>query len=158
MRLIGIDPGAKGAVALFVADGRFEQVQDMPTVKSKGRPRVDAAAFAAMVRKLMPSGAVVEQVASRPGQGVASMFTFGRACGIVDGVLAALQIPVTYVTASQWKGALRVPADKDGARARASQLIPQGAECWPKAANEGRAEATLIGLYGVRIDGKEVEW
>jgi crossover junction endodeoxyribonuclease RuvC len=158
MRLIGIDPGAKGAVALFVADGRFEQVQDMPTVKSKGRPRVDAAAFAAMVRRLAPDSAVVELVGAMPGQGVVSMFQFGRACGIVEGVLAALQIPVTYITASQWKGALRVPADKDGSRARASQLIPQGAECWPKASNEGRAEATLIGLYGVRIDEKQVAW
>jgi crossover junction endodeoxyribonuclease RuvC len=158
MRLIGIDPGAKGAVALFVDDGRFAEVRDMPTVLHKGRPRVDAAALAALVRSLAPHCAVVELVGAMPGQGVTSMFQFGRAVGIVEGVLASLLIPVTYVTASQWKGALRVPADKHGARARASQLMPQGAEHWPKSVHDGRAEAALIGLYGSRIDGKGIEW
>lgn len=158
MRLIGIDPGAKGAIALFVDDGRFAEVRDMPTVLAKGRPRVDAAALASLVRVLAPDSAVVELVGAMPGQGVTSMFQFGRACGIVEGVLAAFQVPVTYITASQWKGALRVPTDKHGARARASQLMPQGAECWPKAVNDGRAEAALIGLYGVRIDANAIEW
>jgi hypothetical protein len=59
--------------------------------------------------------------------------------------------------------ALRVPAEKDGARARASQLIPAGASWWPLVKHDGRAEAALIALYGSRLDalygfGPQVEW
>jgi crossover junction endodeoxyribonuclease RuvC len=156
-RLIGVDPGATGALALF-ENGRLAQVWDTPTVRDKGRPRVDAAALGALIISCDAASAFVERVGAMPGQGVTSMFQFGRACGIVEGVLGALSVPVTYVTPTQWKGALKVPAAKDGARLRASQLMPHGAAWWPKVGHHGRAEAALIGLYGVRIDGKFVEW
>jgi crossover junction endodeoxyribonuclease RuvC len=157
MNTIGIDPGAKGAIALF-RDGAFVAVYDMPTVEDKGRPRVDAAALGALVRRLAPHRAVVERVGAMPGQGVTSMFQFGRAVGMVEGVLAALLVPVSYVTPSQWKGALQVPRDKGGARLRASQLIPSGAECWPKAGHDGRAEASLIALWLEVVEENAIIW
>ena len=72
--IIGIDPGATGAVAAFL-DGRLQTVRDMPTVlTAKGRPRVDAGALASLLRELagalpgaMPSidHAIVESVSAR---------------------------------------------------------------------------------------------
>lgn len=100
----------------------------------------------------------MERVGAMPGNGVSSMFAFGMAAGIVQGVLGALMIPMTLITPAQWKVALRVPADKGGARARASQLIPKGAHRWPLAKHDGRAEAALIGLYGSQRDKPMVEW
>ena len=41
-----------------------------------------------------PDSAIIEKVGAMPGQGVSSMFQFGRSVGMVEGVLAALQIPV----------------------------------------------------------------
>ena len=157
MRAIGIDPGAKGAIALFIG-GVFELVQDMPTVDDKGRPRVDAAALATLVRSLAPDRATLERVGAMPGQGVTSMFQFGRSVGIVEGVLAALQIPVSYVTPVQWKGALHVPKDKGGARLRASQLIPAAAHCWPRSKDDGRAEASLIALFAIQVEEQSISW
>jgi crossover junction endodeoxyribonuclease RuvC len=155
--IVGIDPGAKGAIACFL-DGKLNHIEDMPTVTHKGKPRVDGAAVGAIIRSWGPEAAFMERVGAMPGQGVVSMFTFGMAAGIVLGALGALLIPVTLITPAQWKVALRVPAAKDGARARASQLIPAGASWWPLVKHDGRAEAALIGLYGMRIDRPQIEW
>jgi crossover junction endodeoxyribonuclease RuvC len=156
MRLIGIDPGARGAIALFV-DGVFERVCDMPCVAVKGKARIDCAALGSMLRELAPDAAVIEQVASMPRQGVASMFAFGMAYGAVLGVCGALEIPVTLVTAVEWKGALRVRASDDP-RVRASQLIPKAAKHWPRVRDDGRAEACLIAHYRANCDSGVIVW
>jgi crossover junction endodeoxyribonuclease RuvC len=157
MRVLGIDPGAHGAIALF-RDGVFVSVRDMPTIEDKGRPRVDGAALGSIIRGYAPTRAVLERVGARPGQGVTSMFQFGRAVGIVEGALGALLVPVTHVTPVQWKGALRVPADKGAMRRRASELVPSAAHHWPRAKDHGRAEAVLIAFYGIGIEEKSIVW
>ena len=45
----------------------------------------------------------IEKVHSMPGQGVASMFNFGKGYGIWIGILAALKISKTLVTPQEWK-------------------------------------------------------
>jgi crossover junction endodeoxyribonuclease RuvC len=67
--------------------------------------------------------------------------------------LAALGVPMSFVAPATWKRALQVPAAKDGARARASQLLPAAAGHWPLVKHDGRAEAALIALYGLRFLG-----
>jgi crossover junction endodeoxyribonuclease RuvC len=89
-------------------------------------------------------------VSTSPGQGVSSTFAFGRAYGIVIGILVALGTPMTFVSPAKWKRALGVPSVKDGARARASQLLPQASSRWPLKRHDGRAEAALLALYGLR--------
>lgn len=155
-RLIGIDPGASGAVACW-DDGALLDVADMPTAIEHKKRRIDAAALAAVMRRFDPSAIWLEQVHALPQQGVSSTFAFGMAYGIVLGVAGALLIPVTMVTPNAWKRHLRCPAAKGEARARASQLIPSGARFWPLAKHDGRAEAALIGLYGVR-QALQHEW
>lgn len=149
MKTLGIDPGAKGAIVLFGDTLAILAIWDMPTVMVKGKVRVDAAAVGHILREAAPDEAFMERVGAMPGQGVASMFAFGMATGIVLGALAALEIPVTLLTPTEWKGALRVPKDKGAARARASQLLPSYADRWPMNKHDGRAEAALIGLYGI---------
>jgi crossover junction endodeoxyribonuclease RuvC len=102
------------------------------------KARVDAAAVGALLRKLAPDHAYVEITGAMPGQGVSSMFAFGMACGVVLGAVGALAIPLTPVSAAQWKGSLRVPAAKRGARARASQLLPKGSSFWPLEKHHGQ--------------------
>jgi len=45
---------------------------------------------------------------------------------------------------------LRVPAAKDAARARASQLLPHAANQWPLKKHDGRAESACIAYWGLR--------
>jgi crossover junction endodeoxyribonuclease RuvC len=157
MRIIGIDPGAHGAIALLV-DRRLLAVAPMPTAIVRKKARVDAAALGALIRDYAPDHAVLEQVASMPRQGVASMFAFGQAYGIVLGVLGAFQVPTTTVTPAEWKNALRVAASKGEARGRASQLLPDGARLWPLAKDDGKAEAALIALWYALKNQNEIQW
>lgn len=73
-----------------------------------------------------------------------------EAYGVVIGVLATLGVPMTFVSPQVWKRTLQVPAAKDGARARASQLMPAAVAHWPIVRHDGRAESALIATYGLR--------
>jgi len=78
------------------------------------------------------------------------MFNFGRATGILEGLIIAQFWPLESVMRHHWKREMRCPKDKDGARARASQLLPKHAHNWPLKKHDGRAEAALIALYAER--------
>lgn len=150
-RILGIDPGLSGALALLTTDMRLE-IFDMPTLEiergGKSRRAVDTHALAKLVRQLVPTVALVETVGPRPGQGVASMFQFGRVVGQIEGTLSALEIPVVQITAPVWRRYFSVPEGKDGSRLSASSWMPAYAERWHRKGDHGRAEASLIALYG----------
>lgn len=150
-RTVGIDPGAKGAIALIEGDsaaGFALTIRDMPAVKvgKKGKLRVDPAALASMLREFNPAHVWVEDVHAMPGNGAVSMFSFGMAFGFAYGVPLALGFPITLIGPAQWKSAMRCGVDN--ARDRASQLLPKHAGMWPLKGHDGRAEAALIALYG----------
>lgn len=150
--VIGIDPGAAGAVAILEA-GKLVQVFDMPVVEvqvgGKAKRRVAPEILASELRlyNVADTVAVVEQVGAMPGQGVTSMFAFGQAYGLVLGVLAGLWIPTTTVTPTTWKKALKLNAGKDGARAKAAQLWPAQAGEFKRVKDDGRAEAALLAYW-----------
>ena len=86
-----------------------------------------------------------------PGQGVSSMFAFGRAAGAVDGVLGALGVPVTYLTPQAWKRAAGlIGKDKDAARGRAVQIWPAWRALDKKGEGQALADAALIAWAGGR--------
>lgn len=155
--IIGIDPGAAGAVAVVDArTGALVQVFDMPAVAlevgGKSKRRVAPYLLADELRLFNVDGtrAVVEQVSAMPGQGVSSMFAFGHAFGLALGVLAGMGIPVDTVTPAKWKRDLKVNAGKDGSRALASTLWPAQAGEFKRVKDDGRAEAALIALWGLK--------
>jgi crossover junction endodeoxyribonuclease RuvC len=152
--ILGVDPGADGALALLADDGSLVDARDMPTVEvaSRGRvkQRVSPQAVAAIVREHAVLHAFVERVGSMPNQGVASSFTFGYAAGCIEGVLAGLGVPVTFVAPRTWKRAFKLSAEKGEARQRAMQCFPEHAGKFARVKDDGRAEAALIALWGRR--------
>lgn len=167
---LGIDPGIGGALALFddVTDNLF--VYDVPTFslpsgKTKKR-RVDLMGLARVADIVMGSAGegapapivVIEQVNAMPGRGreegdaprtmgATSAFNFGRTTGNLEAVFAAHFLRIEYVPPAKWKRDLKVPAAKDGARARASQLLPAHAHHWTRVKDADRAEAALIAVW-----------
>ena len=122
-------------------------------MKTGSANRVNAPALAAIIRPYMyldsPVHAYVELVSSMPGQGVASMFSFGHSAGVLQGVLGAFEIPVTMVTPSQWKKrAGLVGQDKDASRVMAIQMWPSWRELDKKGAGQAYADAALIAVHG----------
>ena len=85
-----------------------------------------------------------------PGQGVTSMFTFGRSVGAIDGCLAALCVPVEYVSPAKWKRFFGLSKDKGLSRRAAIERWPSLAEMLARVSDDGRAEAALIAEWGRR--------
>ncbi len=147
--ILGIDPGLSGALA-FMDDELL--IYDIPTLQitrnGKNKRQIDIYSLLALMQAYHVKHCYLENVNAMPGQGVSSMFQMGRGYGQIEMALAACKIPVTYITPQVWKKSLAVPKDKDGARQRASQLMPQYAHNWDLKKHDGRAEAALIALYG----------
>jgi crossover junction endodeoxyribonuclease RuvC len=142
-------------VALVSSDGRL-RLFDTPTATRKTSTRVvtevDPAQLAQALRDLgeLPvAAAYVEQVGAMPGQGVSSMFAFGRALGIVEGALAVCGHAIVKVPPQTWQRAMKVRG-KDGSRERAAQEFPQHADLFKRKKDDGRSDAALIALYGLR--------
>lgn len=151
--IIGIDPGASGAIAILDVRGGLVDAWDMPTVEIKVgkamKKRVAPEVIAAELKMFAPyATAYIEKVAAMPGQGVSSMFAFGEAYGLVRGVLAGMGISCTTVTPAVWTKAMRVAGGKDGSRQRAMELWPDKAALFKRVKDDGRADASLIAEWG----------
>lgn len=152
MKVIGIDPGLKGAVASW--DGTTLVSFQMPTVKAASRGNeVDWTTVRRLMDALiMPAEhAFLERVSARPGEGVASVFKFGGCYEGLRAMTAFFSIPTTRVTPTQWKRAMQVSKEKEAAVARANELFPGSSEMFrgPRGGIlDGVAEAALLAWYG----------
>ena len=139
-KIVGIDPGLKGALAFLTFDGELVAVEDMPTLGKD----VNAFMLTNLIVGYGPvKHAIVERAQSMPKQGIAGAFNYGTGYGKILGVLAALHIPtVDYSTA--WKVRARLSKDKNLSRKRATQRWPEMAEDFSLVKHDGRAEAALM--------------
>ncbi|MDP1587298.1 MAG: hypothetical protein Q8M07_06125 [Prosthecobacter sp.] len=146
--IMGVDPGVTGAIAFYFteAPGRIA-VDDVPVAGGE----INAPELARLIRIHRPALAVIERVSAMPGQGVTSMFNFGRSYGDVRGVIGAMDIPLHFVTPQKWKKHFGLSSDKDQSRLRAIRMFPSVAERFKLKKHDGRAEAALIALYGAEV-------
>ena len=143
MIYIGIDPGAKGGIAYI--DGETAQAT----------PYSNQALLELCQLFQGRAWVFVEYVHAMPGQGVTSMFTFGRNYGYILGVLDAFQMPWTAVEPRLWKKHFGVTSDKQTSIAKCKELYPEinllpTKRC--KKESDGMAEAVLIARYGKDLD------
>lgn len=143
--VMGVDVGIKGALSFF--DKNELIIYDMPVFPRNKTKKVDCHTVSKIITEQKPDHAYIEQV-NAFGMGATSAYGFGWNCGVIEAILACHNIPFTYVTPQKWKKAMDCPKDKDAARMRASQLLPQHAHNWDLKKHDGRAEASLIALYG----------
>jgi crossover junction endodeoxyribonuclease RuvC len=156
MRVLGVDPGAFGALALLDTDMDRLDVHDMPIVSVK-RPSsqrksnvISPTHLADLVIALSPEVAWIERVHAMPKQGVASSFNFGMAFGLVLGVLAGRQIPFMLIEPTVWKGTYRLGRDKQASRLLVSRMFPLSAHLFARVKDDGRAEAALLAAFGAK--------
>ena len=156
MLVLGIDTGARGAVALVdAATGELVDVHDLPVLADgpKGRAAVNPALLADLLYRAGAGHAFVELVGARPGEGPVGAFAFGRCRGVVEGVLGAIGVPATHLTPAVWKRAAGVAPGKDrtkdAARSEAIRRWPSKAALFARVKDDGRAEAALIAVAGL---------
>lgn len=106
--------------------------------------------------------AIVEEVGTRPAEGVSSAFTFGLAVGAILGAIGARSIPLVLVPPQHWKRASRIATSdrteaKDAARAYVRELWPEHEKMLRVKKNHGMAEAALMTRwYFLAGPGKDV--
>ena len=149
---IGIDPGLSGAIVVLEDDVPIDWYR-MPTMKIGAANRVNAYSLASIIRRSIygekETIAYVELVSSMPGQGVASMFSFGHAAGVIQGVVGAYRMPVKMVTPQAWKKKAGLTGkNKDASRTLAIQMWPDWRELDKKGVGQAYADAAFIALYG----------
>ena len=149
MIYIGIDPGKNGGYAIIAESETGKAVFAYPW---------DDMFFAMemasiMQRKAEGIVAAVEKVGAMPGQGVTSMFSFGKNAGFIEGVLTALGIPYQLIPPKKWKGEFGLNSDKAASVAVCKRLFPDvdlrpTSRC--RKDSDGMAEALLMAEYARR--------
>lgn len=163
-RVVGIDPGITGAIALIERDRGFTslvEVIDMPTIasgkgaKSSERSKVDVWGLSRFLRDCMPADVWVEQVAPMPSggrsMGATSAFRFGEAFACAWAIPAVLTMPVHMVTPVLWKKSMGIApkSGKDASRLMVLERFPGRSGDFARKKDHGRADAVLIALYGL---------
>ena len=139
--------------------GGLLEFDRFPLIKAGKKMELDIAGIAAWVGDFSPRvcdlRATIEKVHAMPGQGVTSMFSFGRSLGLIEGMVAAHGIPRTYAAPRTWQAVMLKgkPTGKDhkgSAALAAVELWPELSKMMQVKANWGIADAALIAEYGRR--------
>ena len=156
MITVGIDVGLTGAIAVLTEEAELIDVADMPALAdgTAKRRTINAVLLAKILFEYVPiHHAYVEYVGARPGDGAVGAFAFGRCRSIIEGVLGALSIPATLITPPSWKRVvgLHTGTNKDASRSKAIALWPSKAELFKRKMDNGRSDAALIAVAGMRM-------
>lgn len=152
MIVAGIDPGKTGALSILYPNNTVLCV-DVPMQLVKGKTKPAWSEWSVRWRNAFafegPDMIVIEDIAARPGQGVTSMFSFGRTLGFAHGIASVGSIPIHFVTPAVWKGKLGLlNSNKGASREKARTLFPASAHAFERVKDDGRAEAALLAYYG----------
>lgn len=173
---VAIDPGISGAIAV-VQRKEVLEVHDLPvhsitkTTKTKSGKFKQSSEldiegffllFKGILRAWRPALVVIEKVHSMPGQGVASMFSFGRNFGQLEGVIRTTGgTPIRYITPQEWKKHHKlIKKGKDASIILCKLLYPVLRDSFrtpngTKDTKDGRADAILMGEYARVMSFKE---
>ena len=162
MKIIGIDPGLSGAIAIM-ENNKVLNIFDMP-VMSEGKKNKRQLNSAQLVKLLKDNisknediSVVVEQVNAMPGQGVTSMFNFGQTFGAIKGVCAALGLPIFFVRPSKWKKHFElINSSKDSSRTKAIEMYPSLSNDKDKKKDVNKSDAILIARFFSENRAKDI--
>lgn len=165
---IGIDPGSHGYIVVLDEEGKY-----LNSLAIEDSTEQEVARFVFKWSRA-ETVALMEDVHSMPGQGVATTFAFGRNVGFLQGILVALQIPYILVTPRKWQKEMWIAKDmvytvrKDKRGEDKRQVAPKptsinaATRLFPttdlrksdRARNphDGKCDALLIALYAKRMN------
>lgn len=164
MKIIGVDPGIKGAFCVLEVLGNPNSigkrevkllfVSDFPLykeiknkLKETTRNRIDLKSLALLLE--MNSQGVnlvlIEDVGKRAtGADPLSHFAFGYATGAVHGIFSLIGIPIEKIKPEVWKAEFGLSSDKNKSIELAKRLVPESKEFLTLKSHDGRAEAILL--------------
>jgi crossover junction endodeoxyribonuclease RuvC len=156
--VLGIDLGLDGATSVLTSTGDLVIIHDHPTLQDgpAGRRSVKAILLSEIIAKTGATTAYIEYVGSRPGEAPSGAFSFGRSRGVVEGICAALNVRVRFLTPPQWKRAVSPGKEnaKDLSRSMAITRWPAHTNLFALKKHNSRSDTALIAVAGMRLDGR----
>ena len=153
MRIIGIDPGLSGAIAIL-ENNKVLNIFDIQVMSEgkKNKKQLNSALLVSLLKENINNkeevAVVVEQVNAMPGQGVTSMFNFGQTFGAIKGISATLKLPIFFARPSKWKKHFElINSSKDASRTKAIEMYPSFAEKLSKKKDVNKSDAILIARF-----------
>ena len=153
MKIIGIDPGLSGGIAVL-ENNKVLNMYDMPVMPEgkKNKRQLNSAQLVSIIKENIKSeedlAVIVEQVNAMPGQGVTSMFNFGQTFGAIKGVCAALGLPIFLVRPSKWKKHFElINSSKDSSRTKVIEMYPALSNQLSKKKDVNKSDAILIARF-----------
>ena len=153
MKIIGIDPGLSGAIAVL-ENNKVIKIFDIPVMSEgkKNKRQLNSALLVNLLKENIQKDedvtVVVEQVNAMPGQGVTSMFNFGQTFGALKGICAALELPIFFVRPSKWKKHFElINSSKDASRTKAIEMYPKLSSQLSKKKDVNKSDAILIAKF-----------
>ena len=153
MKIIGIDPGLSGAIAVL-ENNKVLNMFNMPVMSEgkKNKRQLNSALLVTLIKENIANSeevsVVVEQVNAMPGQGVTSMFNFGQSFGVIKGICAALSVPIYFVRPTKSKKHFNlIKTNKDASRTKVIEVYPELSSKLHRKKDSNRADAILIALY-----------
>lgn len=175
MKVLGVDPGLNGGLAIVARDGdsapiRLLEAIDTPT-EGEGPSREVSPLVLNFIAKWKPDAAYIERAQAMPSVrsdgthrhqgGATSAFVYGGAYFSLRLAIRGCLVPLTRIESRAWKNALELPqrsADeyrqaKEDSRQKALQLFPDTPGYFDRVMDHNRAEAALIAYYGMTLAG-----
>ena len=153
MKIIGIDPGLSGGIAVL-ENNKVLNMFDMPVMPEgkKNKRQLNNAQLVNLLKEnivnFKDTSVVVEQVNAMPGQGVTSMFNFGQTFGSIKGICAALGLPIFFVRPTKWKKHFElINSSKDASRTKAIEMYPSLSDQLSRKKDVNKSDAILIARY-----------
>ena len=162
MKIIGIDPGLSGAIAVL-HNKKVINMYDMPVMAEgkKNKRQLNSSQLVNIIKENINEDeetiVVVEQVNAMPGQGVTSMFNFGQTFGAIKGVCAALKLPIFFVRPSKWKKHFElINSSKDASRTKVIEMYPTLSAQLTKKRDVNKSDAVLIAKFYFETKLKDI--
>jgi crossover junction endodeoxyribonuclease RuvC len=151
MKIIGIDPGLSGGIAIL-QNNKIKDIFDMPVMAEgkKNKRQLNSAQLVNLLKQNIDEETivVVEQVNAMPGQGVTSMFNFGQTFGAIKGICAALGLPIFFVRPAKWKKHFElINSSKDASRTKVIEMYPAISNKLSKKKDVNKSDAILIARF-----------
>ena len=153
MKIIGIDPGLSGAIAIL-ENNKVLSIFEIPVMSEgkKNKRQLNSALLVRLIKDNILDAeevvVVVEQVNAMPGQGVTSMFNFGQTFGAIKGICASLELPIFFVRPSKWKKHFElINSSKDSSRTKAIEMYPLLSGDLAKKKDVNKSDAILIARF-----------
>lgn len=149
MKVIGIDPGKRGGIAVLSLIGEVLRLERMPENLNR-LIEVLESEREGLLRVFF------ERQQPMPKQGVLSMFNLGKHYGEIRGVLVAMNISFEEVVIQRWKREFGLNGRGLKSKERKKKAVEKVCELFPEVResverHDGLAEALLIAEYGRRL-------